>query len=191
MRFKQERAREIAEAATESLFVNGNGDKAERLVLVSGKSDLGGWSRAPVADIILAAMNEALEEQEDKAHYNKCWVDEAAKEIKRYREALEETAEEIDNTVLQQVSNRGLAPGYVRDLVLAAVNEALAEQEGRIATEVCNATLPLHREVAICRAALDEIEKIAQEGASTYNPWSDTANRCRAIIARTREGGGK
>lgn len=37
---------------------------------------------------------------------------------------LREMAEEIDNTVLQQVTNRGLKPGYVRDLVLAAVNES-------------------------------------------------------------------
>lgn len=103
MRFKQERAREIAEAATESLFVNFDGDKAERLVLVSGKSDLGGWSRGPVADIILAAVSEALEEQQGEANAMGKWKNELqelidAKEYttNRLRAALGEIEEALD-----------------------------------------------------------------------------------------------
>lgn len=102
---------------------------------------------------------------------------------------LRETAEEIDNTVLQRVTNRGLQPGYVRDLVLAAVNEALAEQEGEANAmrkwkdelqELLDAKEYILNRL---RAALDEIEQ-------ANNGEANQADRCEiinSIIARTRE----
>jgi len=51
---------QIAERIVDYLFVNGQGQQAERLVLTSceGKN-LGGWSRGPVRDIIVKAIREA------------------------------------------------------------------------------------------------------------------------------------
>lgn len=106
-------------------------------------------------------------------------------------ERAREMAEEIDDTVLQQVTNRGLKPGYVRDLVLAAVTEALEEQEGKIEGLMLGATIlreevhELDRAGNVLRAALDEIERKIEmtRGCNCY-----ACDHSRAIIARTREG---
>jgi hypothetical protein len=46
-------ARKVAERITNKLFVNGEGQKAERLVLeLPGKRDGGGWCWSAVCDVI-------------------------------------------------------------------------------------------------------------------------------------------
>lgn len=46
-----------ADAIVERLFVNGFGDRADRLVLEGlGKRDLGGWCRGAVRDVILDVL---------------------------------------------------------------------------------------------------------------------------------------
>ncbi len=52
-------ARRFAEAVTRDLFTNGQGQRAERLVLWAGR-DLGGWGEAVVVDRITEAIEAAL-----------------------------------------------------------------------------------------------------------------------------------
>jgi hypothetical protein len=42
----------LAEKIAEALFVNGQGERAERLMLVKGGRDLGGWGYEPAIDQI-------------------------------------------------------------------------------------------------------------------------------------------
>lgn len=52
----EETARKIAD----QLFVNGNGDRAKRLVLeLESGRDGGGWGEQPVIDIIKRVLNDA------------------------------------------------------------------------------------------------------------------------------------
>lgn len=63
---KQESRKQVAERAAQKMFVNGAGEKADRLVLVqeshsgaakiTNAKDLGGWSVWPLADTIEAAL---------------------------------------------------------------------------------------------------------------------------------------
>jgi hypothetical protein len=47
------KAKRLAHAIAEELFVNGMGKHAERLVLTDAEGrDLGGWGREPVEDLI-------------------------------------------------------------------------------------------------------------------------------------------
>lgn len=49
----------VSEKIVDDLFVNGQGQEAERLVLMScDRKDLGGWSRRAVVDRIVQALNE-------------------------------------------------------------------------------------------------------------------------------------
>lgn len=51
--------REILVTAVDSLFVNGQGHVADRLVLIAGTSpqqDLGGWCRAAIVDRLMDAL---------------------------------------------------------------------------------------------------------------------------------------
>lgn len=62
-----EREKRIAERAVEQLFTNGVGDRSERLVLEGpGGSDLGGWCRGAVRDVVLAAILAEREESHGK-----------------------------------------------------------------------------------------------------------------------------
>lgn len=63
------RPSEAALEIAESLFTNGSGSKAERLVLWQDTTqrDLGGWCRAAVADRIDAALARAREEARREA----------------------------------------------------------------------------------------------------------------------------
>ena len=48
---RQQRRREIAEQIVDDIMQNGQGDRAERLVLMlPGDVDGGGWSRDPLVD---------------------------------------------------------------------------------------------------------------------------------------------
>lgn len=53
-------ANEIAQAIADRLFINGNGDHAERLIL-SGTNgrDLGGWCQQAVVDVIVDELKAA------------------------------------------------------------------------------------------------------------------------------------
>ena len=52
--------RRIADNLTKNLFVNGAGERASRLALMSlSNRDLGAWSSSAVFDLILAAVREA------------------------------------------------------------------------------------------------------------------------------------
>ncbi len=62
--------RQAVEKAVDYLFVNGNGAKGDRLVLVrdieKGKYlDLGGWSKQPVIDAITKHLTAAMKEPTD------------------------------------------------------------------------------------------------------------------------------
>ena len=60
----------LADACAAELMVNGMGQKAERLVLISRNGrDLGGWGRLPLRDRILAAMQKTKQgtQKEGKA----------------------------------------------------------------------------------------------------------------------------
>ena len=49
----------LAQRIADKLFVNGNGQKAERLVLMSpAQKDLGGWCKQAVIDRIVESLNE-------------------------------------------------------------------------------------------------------------------------------------
>jgi hypothetical protein len=51
------RHRQIADAIVDRLFINGSGERAERLMLEWPlKNDLGGWCRSAVRDVIVAAL---------------------------------------------------------------------------------------------------------------------------------------
>lgn len=50
---------ELADKAAKDLFTNGNGDKADRLVLTSKNGrDLGGWCETVVSDHIFCCLLE-------------------------------------------------------------------------------------------------------------------------------------
>lgn len=59
---------QTARRVADYLFRNGNGDEADRLMLVSEKApwsreaprDLGGWSRAAIRDILATAITNAV-----------------------------------------------------------------------------------------------------------------------------------
>lgn len=53
--------RKLAEKMTDDIFTNGQGSKAERLLLWndSTTTDLGGWSERPCADRIETMLREA------------------------------------------------------------------------------------------------------------------------------------
>jgi hypothetical protein len=63
---------EVVNAILDKLFVNGMGQRADRMVLVqedySGKAkvsdahDLGGWSRLPIRDLLLDALRQREQE---------------------------------------------------------------------------------------------------------------------------------
>jgi hypothetical protein len=55
-------AKSIASKAAEKLFVNGNGDRATRLLLVESGRYLGGLCEWAVKDIIARVIEEAFKE---------------------------------------------------------------------------------------------------------------------------------
>lgn len=58
----------MANELVESLFVNGGGDVAERLVLTdAAKRDLGGWCRGAIRDRVLALLSRVDAEATERA----------------------------------------------------------------------------------------------------------------------------
>jgi hypothetical protein len=58
----QRLVQEIAETIVDDLFINGQGEEAQRLVLMNrDERPLGGWSRAAVTERIARTLKEHIE----------------------------------------------------------------------------------------------------------------------------------
>ena len=53
--------KELVDACVDELFRNGFGENADRLVLMQGGHDLGGWSKLPVRDRLITLVTKVLE----------------------------------------------------------------------------------------------------------------------------------
>ena len=98
-------ARSAAEAFTEQMFTNGDGEKAWRLQLMSDmdvEQNLGGWGKLPFRDLAFGAIRDAIQSAGGEAKLSQIEIFEALKKM-RSRGKLKDEYYQVMLVVLRDI----------------------------------------------------------------------------------------